>query len=77
MNATYEKRTSDFYFRSDNKKSVSLSCGPHLHYHVEIAYIEEGEFNAYVDTECYRLRPSDMLVIFPNRIQNHLWRRHK
>lgn len=68
MNVTYEKRTADFYFRSDNKKSISLSCGPHLHYHVEIAYIEEGEYDAYVDSECYRLAPSDMMVIFPNRI---------
>ncbi len=68
MNATYEKRNSDFYFRSDNKQSISLSCGTHLHYHVEIAYIESGEYNAYVDSDCYRLTPSDMLVVFPNRI---------
>ncbi|MBE6548071.1 MAG: AraC family transcriptional regulator [Ruminococcaceae bacterium] len=68
VNYEYEKRNTDFYFRSDNRGSVSLACTSHLHYHVEIAYIEYGKVDTYVDSEKYTLYPGDVLVVFPNRI---------
>lgn len=68
MKATYEKIIIDFYSRSDNKGRVPLACSAHLHYHVEIAYIEEGEALAFVDSESYSLSAGDLLVVFPNRI---------
>lgn len=68
MRTPYEKITADFHFRSDNKGSVTLECAAHLHYHVEIAYIEDGEVEAFVDSESYSLSAGDLLVVFPNRI---------
>lgn len=68
MRAPYEKISGDFYARSDNNGSVTLACAAHLHYHVEIAYIEEGEVKAFVDSESYLLSAGDLLVVFPNRI---------
>ncbi len=68
MRTPYEKITADFYFRSDNKGSVTLECSAHLHYHVEIAYIEDGQVSAFVDSESYLLTAGDLLVVFPNRI---------
>ena len=68
MRAPYEKITADFYFRSDNNGNVPLACAAHLHYHVEIAYIEDGEVLAFVDSESYSLSAGDLLVVFPNRI---------
>lgn len=68
MNATYETRHQDFSYRSDNHGTIPLACGAHLHYHVEIAYIEGGHVDAYVDSECYPLEAGDMVVVFPNRI---------
>lgn len=68
MNAPYEKRITDFDYRSDGRGRISLACGSHLHYHVEIAYIEGGHVKAYVDSECYPLGAGDLLVVFPNRI---------
>lgn len=68
MNAPYEKRHTDFSYRDDNGASISLACGAHLHYHIEIAYIESGHVDAYVDSELYGLEAGDMVVVFPNRI---------
>ena len=68
MRAPYEKITADFHFRSDNKGSIPLTCAAHLHYHVEIAYIEDGEIEAVVDSESCRVSAGDLLVVFPNRI---------
>ncbi len=68
MRAPYEKITADFYFRSDNNGSIPLACAAHLHYHVEIAYIEDGGVKAFVDSDSYSLSAGDILVVFPNRI---------
>ncbi len=68
MKATYEKIVTDYHFRTDNKGSITLACAAHLHYHVEIAYIEDGEVQAFVDSESYFLSAGDLLVVFPNRI---------
>lgn len=68
MRTPYEKIPADFYFRSDNKGSVTLACSAHLHYHVELAYIEDGQATAFVDSESYSLTAGDLLVVFPNRI---------
>lgn len=68
MNVIYEKKTDDFYYRSDGGRRIPLQCLAHLHYHVEIVYVKHGSFQAYIDSEPYFVGEGDMLVVFPNKI---------
>ncbi len=70
--AFYEKRHSDFYFRDDRGGTVRLACSPHLHRHIEIAYIIEGNVSAIADSEMYSLSAGDMFVAFPNQIHRFI-----
>ena len=68
MKIVYEKKTDDFYYRNDGNFIQPLQCGAHLHYHVEIVYMQEGYTKAYIDSDVYELKTGDLLVVFPNRI---------
>lgn len=43
----------------------------HLHKHIEIAYITEGEMDAVVTGISYHLTPGDCLMIYPNQIHSY------
>ena len=64
MKIIYEKKTEDFYYRNDG----ILQCGAHLHYHIEIVYMQKGYTKAYIDSDVYEVKSGDLLVVFPNRI---------
>lgn len=68
MKAEYEARVSDYYYRNDRNNTVFLGCEPHLHYHVEFIYMEDGEAVAYVDSDEYKIKKGQFLAIFPNKI---------
>ena len=68
MKAEYETRVSDYYYRNDCDQKIRLGCGPHLHYHVELLYMERGSVTAYVDSEAYEVCGGDFLAVFPNKI---------
>ncbi len=68
MKAIYEKRSVDFYYRSDKGGTVGVACAPHLHYHVEIVYMISGKMQAYIDSDAYEVSDGDMLIVFPNKI---------
>lgn len=68
MKAIYEKRTMDFTFRDDRSGKTPLACSPHLHYHVEVVYMESGRTEAYIDSDLYTIESGDLLVVFPNKI---------
>ena len=67
MDVFYEIQTQDFYYRTDAISPV-LTCGAHMHYHIEVLYILEGENEAVIDSVKYPLRGGDLCIVFPNRV---------
>ena len=68
MKIIYETKTEDFYYRNDGNFRQPLQCGAHLHYHIEIVYMQKGYTKAYIDSDVYEVKEGDLLVVFPNRI---------
>lgn len=68
MRVEYEIKSSDYFYRDDGGGEVKLWCGAHLHYHIELVYMIDGEVDAYVDSEVYRIKKGDFLVVFPNKV---------
>lgn len=64
----YEKRDTDFFFRDDRGGRVKLNCSPHVHRHVEFAYMMEGCAEGYADANVCTIRPGDLFIAFPNQI---------
>ena len=63
----YENKNYDVMIRSSMGDTGHLQCPIHLHYHVEIVYMKEGNSVAIVDGQEYKLPPDSLLVVFPNR----------
>ncbi len=55
-------------YRSDVTRSLTFP--PHLHSHVEIIYVWQGESDIRVDGNDYHLTAGDMMVIFPNCVHS-------
>ncbi|MBQ9098076.1 MAG: helix-turn-helix domain-containing protein [Clostridia bacterium] len=64
----YENRNEDFYCRDRREKPSAMHCAAHLHPHIELIVVQEGEVEFFVDTESVLLKSGDVLVIFPNQI---------
>lgn len=45
-------------------------CPAHWHTHVEVLYLLDGQMGAYVNSQRYELRPSDLLIIHSNDIHS-------
>ena len=71
IRAHYEKRSTDFYFRSDRGGKVTLGCRPHLHYHIEFFVLLEGEVTVWVDSVQYTVRAGDLMIAFPNQLHQY------
>lgn len=60
----------------DKKNSISavlrtgLSCLPHLHSHIEVGFVTEGNTQLTVDDAVYDVTAGDAFLIFPNRIHS-------
>lgn len=68
MKAPYEKQVSDFHCRSDGGGTTALEYHAHLHYNIEILYMEDGEVKVNIDSDTYEITRGNLLVIFPNHI---------
>lgn len=68
MRVEYETKNGDYYYRDNSNVTCPLWCGAHLHYHIELAYILEGEVEAYIDLNRYILKKGDLIAIFPNKV---------
>lgn len=68
MQIRYETRRKDFYCWAGDGARPSLTCWPHLHYHIELVYMLEGESTAYADTTAYALEAGDIFISFPNQL---------
>lgn len=72
MSPLYEKRNTDFYYRTDKGGSVKLGCRPHLHHHIEFVYMLEGHSVGYADSAAFKIGPGDIFVAFPNQIHRFI-----
>lgn len=70
MEAMYEIKKEEFYFRTDerNGKKVFLECTAHMHYEIEFFILLEGETDVYIDSVEYRMQAGDLCMVFPNQI---------
>lgn len=68
MAAVYENQSTDFYCRGDKNYRSQLHCSPHIHYHIEIVQILEGETIGYADTEEVHLEAGDIFISFPDQV---------
>lgn len=70
MEANYEIKREDFYFRTegDKNKKTPLECTAHMHYQIECGLLLEGETIVYIDSVEYRMKAGDLCVVFPNQI---------
>ncbi len=63
----YENKPYDISIRNSLGDQGHLQCPLHLHYHVEVVYMKEGNSVAVVDGQEYKVTPDSLLVVFPNR----------
>ncbi len=70
MAAVYENQASDFYCRGGKNYKPKLQCSPHIHYHIEIVQLLEGETVGYADTEETLIEPGDIFITFPNQVHS-------
>lgn len=68
MPYVYENRGAPLFAASFFK----LSPGPHIHAHLELIYLTEGQTVATIDGKDYRLNQGELLLVFPNQI--HFYR---
>lgn len=69
MEAKYEIKREDFYFRTEvGDPRVNLEYSPHMHYQVEFFILLEGETVSYIDSVEYKMQAGDICMIFPNQI---------
>lgn len=69
MEANYEIKKEEFYFRTEGEKvKVKLECSPHMHYQIEFFILLEGETIVYIDSVEYKMQAGDLCMVFPNQI---------
>lgn len=71
MGAIYENKKGDFSFRNATQGQCPLAFGAHLHYHLEMVYMLEGNTRCAVDTGEYVLSSGDVLLVFPNQVHRY------
>lgn len=71
MGAIYENKKDDFSFRNATEGQCPLAFGAHLHYHLEMVYMLEGNTRCAVDTGEYVLSSGDVLLVFPNQVHRY------
>lgn len=68
----YENKTLEITVINGLNGTHTLQCPLHLHYHVEIVYMKEGNSTAVVDGCEYKLPPDSLFVAFPNRPHTYI-----
>ena len=68
---TYENRRDEFTCReNDGNGKALLDCRPHLHRHIELVCMLEGETIGRVDSREYTIRAGDIFIAFPNQVHS-------
>ena len=66
----YEHRVDDYYYRNDHGGKHRLGCRPHLHKHIELVCLFEGQTVGVIDTHEYTIEGGDVFVAFPNQVHS-------
>ena len=69
----YEKRKNDLFI-SLRHQNGRLKCGAHLHYHLELVWLYEGDSTAYIDAVEHPLPCDSIFLSFPNQL--HAYQTH-
>lgn len=68
---TYENRRDEFSCRkNEGDGDVLLDCRPHLHRHIELVCMLEGETVGRIDSRDYTIRAGDIFIAFPNQVHS-------
>lgn len=70
MSLLYENRTTDFYCRNGLHGNGSIRVSSHMHYHMELIYIQKGNPTAILDSNEYSLENDSIFIVFPNQIHS-------
>ncbi len=72
MFAYYENRIKSFAFENTNMKNGRpLDFPPHIHPHIELIYIKEGQVSCSCDLKEYDAESDDLFVAFPNQVHEY------
>lgn len=66
----YEKRKNDLLI-SLRHKNGRLEWGSHLHYHLELVWLYEGDSTAYIDGVEHPLPCDSLFLCFPNQLHTY------
>lgn len=61
----FEKRTVPFLVEPNFTEATAI---PHIHPHIELIYLAEGEMHATADTNTQMLRSGELYLAFPNQV---------
>ena len=70
MIAFYEDRKDRFCAKNHTDDAKQLACSAHLHFHIEVAMLLEGNTVAFADTEEYHMQAGDIFISFPNQVHH-------
>lgn len=65
----------DFYYEDLGNMRVmqnrTFDIAPHLHEHIELAYVTSGSSELYIENKKYDLKAGDFFIVFPNQIHSY------
>ncbi len=70
MIAFYEDRKDRLCARDLTDGTRQLACSAHLHYHIEVAILMQGNTVAHAGTEEYHMQAGDIFISFPNQVHH-------
>ncbi len=72
MIPVFENRPGNIYCRDTLHTGKSMKYNiPHIHYHLEVAFIIAGHVRAQVDSEIYDANAGDIIIVFPNQVHSY------
>lgn len=68
----YENRKSDIAITDHPNRTGRLGAHPHLHYHLELVYLYEGECGVSLDSNEYTIPEDSIFLSFPNQTHSYI-----
>ena len=68
----YENRKNDIFISNHPNRSGRLSPTPHLHYHLELVYVYEGDCDVSLDSAEHSIPSDSVFLTFPNQTHSYI-----
>ena len=68
----YENRKNDIFIVNHPNRSGRLSPTPHLHYHLEVVYLYEGDCGVSLDSTEHSIPSDSVFLTFPNQTHSYI-----